>query len=209
MREKKLFIFDLDGTLADAYLAIQQSMNYTLMKLGYPAVSLMEIKRKVGKGDKKFIASFFSAENEEKAIRIYREHHKKSLLRYSMPKPYAKALLYTLKKRKKIIAVASNRPAYFTNLIIKKTGLGKYLDFVLCADEINSLKPKPKILNMILRKFKVKKQDTVYIGDMDIDMETARRASMDAIFVTGGSNKLSEVKRYKNKKVVYSLRQIL
>ncbi|MDP2921840.1 MAG: HAD family hydrolase [Candidatus Omnitrophota bacterium] len=208
MKTKRLFIFDLDGTLADAYLAIQRSMNYTLKNLGYPPVSLLEVKRKVGKGDKRFITSFFPEKDEEKAIEIYRRHHKKSLLRYSKPKPYSRELLYMLKRRKKIIAIASNRPSYFTNLIIKKTGLARYIDLVLCADEINSLKPKPKILNVIMRKFQVKKQDTVYIGDMDIDMETARRARVDAIFVTGGSSSLKSVKKYR-KKVISKLNKIL
>ena len=209
MNTKKLFIFDLDGTLADAYLAIQKSMNYTLKRLGYPEVSLSRVKKRVGKGDEKFITSFFPEKDQKKAIKIYRAQHKKPLLRYSKPMPYAKTLLYSLKRRGKMTAIASNRPAYFTNLIIKKTGLGKYIDFILCADEINSLKPQPKILNIILKKFKVKRQDAVYTGDMDIDMETAKRAKMDAIFITGGSSSLNSVKKYRNKKVIKSLEEIL
>jgi phosphoglycolate phosphatase len=208
MNAKRLFIFDLDGTLADAYTAIEKSMNFTLRKLGLGPVTYEEVKKKVGRGDKRFIASFFPEKDEKKAIEIYRMHHKKSLLRYSKPRPYARQLLYALKRRKKIIAIASNRPTYFTNLIIKKTGIGKYIDFVLCADKINSLKPKPKILNMIMRRFRVKKIDTVYIGDMDIDMETAKRARLDAIFVTGGSSSLKSVKKYR-KKVISGLRKIL
>jgi len=208
MRKKRLYIFDLDGTLADAYLAIQRSMNYTLKKMGGHKVSLLEVKRKVGRGDRKFIRSFFPERYWDKAIRIYRSHHKRSLLRYSKPRPHAKALLYTLKRRKKIIAIASNRPSYFTNIIIKKTGLGRHIDFVLCADEINSLKPHPKILYTIMDRFRVDKRDTVYVGDMDIDMETAKRARIDAIFVTGGSSTIASVKKYR-KKIISSLNEIL
>ena len=78
VRTKKLFIFDLDGTLADAYLAIQKSMNYTLKRLGYPEVSLSRVKKRVGKGDEKFITSFFPEKDQKKAIKIYRAQHKKS-----------------------------------------------------------------------------------------------------------------------------------
>jgi len=113
-----------------------------------------------------------------------------------------------LKKNKKIIAVASNRPKAFTILILKKLSTRKYFDMVLCADEINSHKPSPKILNNILKRFSLSKKDAVYIGDMDIDLETARRAKIDAVFVKGGSSKLSDVKKYKEKIVINSLKEL-
>ena len=205
---KKLFIFDLDGTLADAYMAIQISMNFTLKKLGLPSVTYQEVKRKVGRGDRVFMRSFFPAKDMEKALKTYRLHHAKALLRYTRLRPYAKQLLYTLKRKKKFLAIASNRPYYFTNIILKKLGIRKYFNIVLCADQINSLKPNPKILYVIIKKLGVSKEETVYIGDMDIDMETARRGNIDAIFITGGSSTVNAVKKYKNKKVVHSLTEI-
>jgi len=205
MGVKKLFIFDLDGTLADAYGAIEKSINFTLKRLGLMPVAYREVKRRVGKGDRLFMRSFFPAKDMEKALKLYRPHHAKALLKYTRLRPYAKKLLYTLKREKKLLAIASNRPYYYTNIILKTLGIRKYFDVVLCADQINSLKPDPKILHIIIKKMGVSKEEAVYTGDMDIDMETARRAKVDAIFITGGSSTLSAVKKYKNKKVVYSL----
>ncbi|MFA5388780.1 MAG: HAD family hydrolase [Candidatus Omnitrophota bacterium] len=201
MNEKKLFIFDVDGTLADAYTAIEKSMNFTLKKFGKPRVSYTKIKRTVGRGDRVFIEAFFHGEDIDNVLRIYRPHHAKTLLRYTRLRPGAKKLLYTLKKRKKLLAIASNRPYYFTNIMLKKLGIRKYFDIVLCADQINSLKPSPKILDAIIKKMGVNKEDAVYIGDMDIDMKTARRAKVDAIFITGGSSTLASVKKYRKKTV--------
>jgi len=209
MKMKKLFIFDLDGTLVDAYTAIERSMNFTLRKLGLPSVAYKEVKRRVGRGDKLFMRSFFPAKDMEKALKIYRPHHAKALLRYTKLRPYAKKLLYTLKREKKFLAIASNRPFYFTNIILKKLGIKKYFNIVLCADQINSLKPNPKILYAIIKKLSVSKKEAVYTGDMDIDMETAKRGNIDAIFITGGSSALNSVKKYKNKKVISSLKEIL
>lgn len=209
MNEKKLFIFDLDGTLVDAYRAIEKSTNFTLRKLGLRPVSYMKVKRKVGKGDRIFMESFFPEKHIEKALGIYREHHKKALLRYTKLRPFAGWLLFTLKRKKKILAIASNRPYYFTNIIVKKLGIKKYFDMVLCADQIKLLKPGPRILYTIMNRFKVVKKDTIYVGDMDIDMETAKRAGIDAIFVRGGSSTLKSVKKYKNKKVVHFLNEML
>ena len=209
MNTKKLYIFDLDGTLADAYTAIEKSMNFTLKKLGLGPVTYKEVKRKVGRGDRLFMKSFFPEKDMENALKIYRAHHAKALLKYTKLRPYAKRLLYTLKKRKKFLAIASNRPNYFTNIMVEKLGIKKYIDIVLCADQIGKLKPNPKILYIIMKRLRVKKEDTVYIGDMDIDMETARRGNVDAIFITGGSSALGAVRKYKNKRVIHSLREIL
>ncbi|MFA6281050.1 MAG: HAD family hydrolase [Candidatus Omnitrophota bacterium] len=209
MSNKKLFIFDLDGTLADAYRAIEKSLNFTLQNLGLRRVTFEEAKRKVGRGDKAFMETFFPESAISKALLIYRAHHKKALKSHSKLRPYAKELLRGLKRKHKIIAIASNRPSFYTNLILKSLGIKRYFDFVLCADEIKSNKPNPKILNVILKKFKVRKSDAVFVGDMDIDLETAKRAKMDVVFIEGGSSHLRAVRKYKNKKVISSLKEIL
>lgn len=207
MNDKQLYIFDLDGTLVDAYKAIEQSLNFTLNKLGYKTVSFQKVKKTVGKGDKLFMKSFFDKKDIDTALKIYRRHHRKSVRIFTRLKPYAKLLLSSLKRKNKIIAIASNRPIVFTNIILKALGIRKYFDYVLCADQIHSLKPNPKILTLIVKRFKVKKEQTVYAGDMQIDLETAKRAKIDAIFVTGGSSSIKEVKGYK-KKIVHSLKEI-
>jgi len=209
MRTKKLFIFDLDGTLVDAYTAIWKSLNFTLKKLGYSPVGFREAKENVGTGDRFFIKTFFKAKDAEEALRIYRKHHEKSLKVYAKYKPYAKKALRFLKNHERKVAIASNRPRYFTNIILKALDMDKYFDYILCADQIASLKPKPKILNLIMEKFGVIKNDAVFIGDMDIDLETAKRARLDAIFVEGGSSSLEDVKRYRGKKVISSLRGVI
>ena len=209
MGQKKLFIFDLDGTLADAYTAIWKSLNFTLRKLNYPRAGFQKVKINVGRGDRAFMEVFFSNKDVDKALAVYRLHHEKALRRYSRARPYAKRLLGFLRKKEMRIAIASNRPRYFTDVIMKKTGLKKFVDYILCADQINSPKPDPLILRLIMRKFNVKKKETVYAGDMDIDLETASRAGVDAIFVRGGSSRLSDIKKYKNVLIVSSLNWII
>jgi phosphoglycolate phosphatase len=209
MISKRLYIFDLDGTLVDAYEAIARSLNFTLKKLGYPPATYSQVKRKVGRGDKTFIETFFSKKYLKTALKLYRAHHKKTAIMYSYLRPHAKKMLIALRRRKKFLAIASNRPHYFTNLILKALDIRKYFALVLCADKIKANKPNPRILNIITERFAVKKQEAVFIGDMDIDLETAKRAGIDFIFVKGGSSTPSEVKKYKNRKVISSLKQIL
>ena len=75
----KLVIFDLDGTLVNAYPAVSQSVNYTLNALGFPSRSHFEIKRSVGGGDRKLMVHFVGEKLADDAIKIYRPHHTKAL----------------------------------------------------------------------------------------------------------------------------------
>jgi phosphoglycolate phosphatase len=209
MEEKKVFIFDLDGTLVDAYRAIEKSLNFTLRKFKRRPVSYQTVKRTVGRGDKRFMRMFFPGEEFNRALAAYRLHHARSLARFSKLKPGAKRMLYLLKKRNKIVAIASNRPAYFTDIIVRNLGIKKYFDGIWCADKTNGIKPNPKMINAILKKFSLSRSDAVYIGDMGIDLETARRAGVDAVFIKGGSSSVREVARFKNKRIIASLPEIL
>ncbi len=209
MIKKRVFIFDLDGTLVDAYRAIWASLNFTREKLGYPKVSLKEAKFNVGRGDKRFIARFFKEKDALRAVDIYRSQHKKDLLEFSKLLPGTKEVLSILKRKGKLLAIASNRPKYYTQIIVQELKIKRYFDIILCADELNSLKPEPRILNAIIKDFKAMKNEAVYIGDMDIDLETAKRAKVDAVFIKNGSSTLAEVKKYKNKKTISRLGELL
>ena len=209
MSKKKLFIFAADGTLVNAYTAIAKSLNFTRRAFDYPPVSLREVKRKVGRGDKLFVQSFFPPSIVRRALKLYRVHHRKSVIKYSKLMPYAKYLLRSLKRRKKILAIASNRPKRFTRLVLDKVGIRRYFDVILCADEVGKLKPHPKILHTVVKNTGVARDEAVYLGDMDIDLETAHRAKIDSVFVRGGSSTLGDVKNYHKKKVVRSLREVL
>ena len=209
MVRKKLFIFDLDGTLVDAYRAIERSLNHTLKNFSYPEVAYRAVKRSVGRGDEAFINNFFPLKQRKKALDIYRRHHQESVLRHSRLMVNARGLLSALKKKNKMVAIASNRPQEFTNKIVNKLNIDSYFNWVLCADTVGSLKPDPKIINTIVDRFGVARKHTVYIGDMDIDLETAKRAKVDAVFIKGGSSNPDQVKKYKNKTTVSSLKEVL
>jgi len=207
---KKLLIFDLDGTLADTYTAIYESLNFTLEKLGYKPVSFLKAKLAVGRGDNLFIKEFFEDKDIEKAAQLFKKHHKYSLLKFTHPRPYAKKTLYLLKRKKKKIALASNRPTPFTLLILKKLEIKKYIDFVLCADKVEKLKPDPEIIFQILEKFKCIKDEAVFVGDMDIDVLTAHRAGVEAVFIKGGSTPLKKIKKeFKKIKIILNLKELL
>ncbi len=191
----KLIIFDIDGTIVDAYRAIQESLNFTLKKLGYPKVGMTAVRMAVGHGDRNFMERFVAKKDAREGLKLYRPHHEKSLLRYSRVIPGARKLLRDLKKKGYKLAIASNRPPKFSKILLKHLGLLKYFDVVACAKDKTEIKPKPFLIPKILRKLKVSKAEALYIGDMTVDVRAGRNAGVKVIAVLGGSSSKTELKK--------------
>jgi len=208
MQNIKLIIFDLDGTLIDAYAAICSSFNYVMRKLGLRAQSSGLIRRLVGWGDANLLKPYVPEDDLERSLRLYRNHHKLSLLRQSRLYPYARILLRELKSRGCKLAVASNRPNRFSLILLKHLRIINFFDYVLCADKLKRGKPNPEILNKIIKKFALKKSQVLYVGDMVIDAQAGRRAKVKTIIVSGGSSGITEIKREHPFKIISGLNQL-
>lgn len=198
----KLIIFDLDGTLIDAYPAIVESFNSTMQKLDYPKQGALIIRKSVGWGDKNLLKPFIKEKDLKKALYIYRRHHQISLIKKSRLFPGTLALLKKLKTRGYKLAVASNRPTKFSWILIRHLKLKKFFDYVLCADRIKHIKPHPEILNKIMRRFSVKPAQSLYVGDMSIDAQAGRRAKVKTIIVTTGSSTKKEIKQERPDRII-------
>ncbi|MFC1708603.1 HAD family hydrolase [Candidatus Omnitrophota bacterium] len=197
MPKFKLIIFDLDGTLVNSYPAIISSTNYTLQKLGLNRRSSDAIKRAVGWGDRALLIPFFGKRNLEAALSIYRRHHKISLKAKTRFMSYAYRLLSYLDKKGYKLAVASNRPSKFSDILLRHLKIKKFFDYVLCKDQIRYGKPHPSILNKVMHKLNVDRKEVLYVGDMAIDVRTGRRARVKTFAVSTGSSTVAELKKEK------------
>ena len=197
MKGVKLVIFDLDGTLIDAYPAITRSFNYVMSKLGYKPQNALVIRKAVGWGDKNLLKPFVTIRDLNKALSVYRRHHAGALVKYSSVFPKVHEIMSYLKAKGYKLAVASNRPTRFSWILIRHLKLKKYFDYVLCADKLRNGKPNPEIINKIMRRFKVSPFETRYVGDMPIDAEAGKRAGVKTIIVTSGSSTKKEIEAEK------------
>jgi HAD superfamily hydrolase (TIGR01509 family) len=198
----KLIIFDLDGTLVDAYRAIERSFNYTMCYLGLPQKDPLTIRRNVGWGDENLLLPFIGKQRIKKGLRAYRIHHRHSLLKYSRLFPKVKILLRHLKKKGYRLAIASNRPTRFTHILLDHLGIRQFFDMVLCADKLKNIKPHPDILLETLNKLKIGKDEALYVGDMCLDVETGKKAGTATIAVATGSNTVGQLKKARPLKVI-------
>jgi len=204
----KLVIFDLDGTLMDAYRAVWLSVNYTLKKSGFSPKSHQTIKRSVGWGDTHLLRQFVGEKRLLQTLKIYRLHHAKALRKGTKLLPGAKRVLHFLKEKGLRLAVASNRPQKFSLIALRALKIREYFDVVVCADQVKRGKPYPHIFREILRRLHVKAKETLYVGDMTIDVEAGRKAGIKTIIVLTGSCSKREIMPLRPFWIIRSLAQL-
>ncbi|MFH1191219.1 MAG: HAD family hydrolase [Candidatus Omnitrophota bacterium] len=202
MKNIKLIIFDLDGTLVDAYAAIVSSFNYVMRRLGLKTQRANLIRSLVGRGDADLLKSYVARGDLEYALSLYRHHHKTSLFKRARLYPYASGLLRRLKAEGYKLAVASNRPSKFSHFLLKHLKIEGLFDYVLCADQFGRAKPHPEMLNKIVKRFALKKSEALYVGDMVIDAQAGRRARINTVIVTSGSSSRPDIKREKPFRII-------
>ncbi len=205
---KRLIVFDLDGTLVNAYPAIIRSVNFTLKKLGLPPQRPLVIKRAVGMGDRHLMAHFVGESLADKAISFYRGHHLKALHKGVHFLPGAKNLLLWCKSQGFHLGIVTNRPTVFTKEILKGLEAQSYFAKVLCADKSPQPKPAPDMLLKICKDLKIPRNQTIYVGDMVIDVNCGANAGIRTIAVATGSNSKNELKQASPYKIINSLKQI-
>ncbi|MFA5350778.1 MAG: HAD family hydrolase [Candidatus Omnitrophota bacterium] len=208
MQNIELIIFDLDGTLINAYAAICSSFNYVMRKLGLKPKSSRLIRSLVGWGDANLLKPYVPGHDLKRSLRLYRSHHKISLLKQSHLYPHVRMLLRKLKSRGCKLAVASNRPSRFSFILLRHLRIINFFDYVLCADKLKRGKPDPEILNKIIKRFALNKLKVLYVGDMAIDAQAGRRAMVKTIIVTSGSNSIAEIKREHPFKIISRVSQL-
>ena len=205
----KLIIFDLDGTLVNAYRAVARSLNYALQKVNLSSVDHETIRRSVGWGDRNLIKRFVPEKDLEKVLSIYRKHHQEALKTGTTFLPGAKGVLRRLSQKGYRLAIASNRPTHFTKIILRHLKIHGCFECVLCGDKVKHPKPAGDILKGILKKFSVQPSAALYIGDMTIDAQTGRNAGVKTVIVVTGSSTWAEVKKYRPYKIIRKLTDVM
>lgn len=201
MSKKKLVIFDLDGTLLDTIADLAQATNQALQTLGFPTHPQESYYRFVGSGINKLFERALpeNARTEENILKVralfvpYYDTHNTVLTR-----PYSGIveLLDSLQTQGMILAIASNKYQSATEKLVKHYFPKINFSSVLGQREGWPVKPDPLFVREILNKTQVTVQDTLYVGDSDVDMMTARNAGVEACAVTWGFRSKEELLSY-------------
>lgn len=186
---KKLLIFDLDGTILNTLDDLADSTNYALKQNSMPKRSLDEVRAFVGNGIRRLIEQAVpsgSSEAEKKAVlESFTAHYKAHSADKTRPYDGIVGLLEQLKIQGCQLAVVSNKADFAVQSLCETYFPGTFT-FVVGERKGIRRKPAPDSIYEVLEQLNIPKEESVYIGDSDVDVETAKNADIDLIAVTWG-----------------------
>lgn len=189
MNKYKIAIFDMDGTILDTLNDIYNAINHALVMFGLPARTREEIRMFVGNGLRKLTERAVPAGTDSETIdkvlaellKYYGEHS------YDTTAPYdgINQVIAALHSKGIVTAVVSNKADFAVQILAEKFFDGLF-DFAIGEHTGFAPKPAPDMVNEILSRAGIAREDAVYIGDSDVDILTANNSSMDCIAVAWG-----------------------
>lgn len=194
---KQLVMFDLDGTLLNTINDLMNACNYALSQFGYPLHDEASYKKFVGNGIYKLVERSMPEEKripehilEVKAV--FDAYYKEHSLDETKPYEGLKELLVKLNEKEIQCGVVTNKAhAYATQLV--KQFFGETIQLTLGQREGIPTKPHPYSVEEMMTYFKMEKEDCIYIGDSNVDIQTAKAAGVTSVGVLWGFRDAKEL----------------
>ena len=209
----KSIIFDLDGTLLNTIEDLANACNYALTTLGYKTHEVEKYKTFVGNGRYKLVERMLpedrrDMDNIEKSLQLFDTYYEKHMI--DMTKPYdgIMEMLDSLINRGINIAVVSNKPHEFTTEVVKNY-FGDRFKVVYGHKKNTKEKPDPWAVLEVIEEFNVNKDECLYIGDSEIDINTAKNAGVKSVGVEWGFRGKGELEAAGANYIVNKPEQIL
>jgi|FrelakmetLWP11LW_1041352.scaffolds.fasta_scaffold11161_2 phosphoglycolate phosphatase len=212
MRYKAVF-FDLDGTLVDTLDDLTDAMNYALSQLGQPGIGRDACREMIGKG----LAVF-----ADKALPEGAKHLQQALIdamkaRYvrtclDKTRIYAgmAGLVSQCRQKGLKLGVVSNKSHPLTVKIAEHYFGSEVFGIILGQKEDVKIKPDPEPIQIAMKAVGVDlPQETLYVGDSDVDVETARNAGTDFVAVGWGFRSEQQLRQAGAEKIIYNAGDLL
>jgi len=205
----KAVMFDLDGTIADSFQDIANSVNYVLEKLGKPPRSLEEVRNTVGHGLRVTLEKSLGGGDAgylDNAMKMFRSHYWDHCVDNTALCPGVVSCLEQLKSYRKAV-VTNKRKAYATR-ILSALGALEYFDEVFGGDDYPAMKPDARALLYACERLGVDAAQTVMVGDGLPDIGCAVAAGAVPVAVTSGIGTVEELKTAGAKYILDSLEEL-
>lgn len=188
-KKVRLAVFDMDGTILDTLEDLQDSLNVTLERMGYPLRTYEEVRSFVGNGIRKLIerAVPYGTEKEkiEQTFSLFMEYYALHCADKTRPYEGITTLLKHLRDNGMLTAVVSNKAHQAVVDLCEEYFTGLF-DVAVGEQEGMAKKPAPDSVWFVLEQLHIDKKDAVYIGDSEVDLATARNSGLEAVIVDWG-----------------------
>jgi len=196
--DKKVIIFDLDGTLINSAPDLALAVNHMLTSIGHKTFDETTIDGWVGNGAIVLVKRALSgsrtvAENIdndlfEKALNVFLRFYAKNLCIKTAPYPNVLQTLNYLKSNGYRLAIVTNKPFDFVEPILKTLELIEYFEYFIGGDSLNEKKPSPLPLLHVCEKLEVTVDEALMVGDSKNDILASNACNMQNIGLTYGYN---------------------
>jgi len=196
---RRLFIFDLDGTLIDSKADIAQAVNLALTQFRLPSLPVSRVAEFVGEGVQKLIERVLreisgqdaDPERVHEMIKVFKSNYEEHMLdSTTLCDGVADALAQLSWAH---FAVVSNKPEKFSRLILQGLGVADRFEVILGGDSVDKRKPDPAPLLEAMAQCNCGPEDSVMVGDSATDIVSGKAAGIISCGVTGGFGKLREL----------------
>lgn len=193
----KLAIFDLDGTLLNTIDDITDSMNLALQDSGLRTITVEECKYMVGSGVDNLVRKALNDQKYFNEVKTkYMEYYEKLQKNKTRPYDYIPEVIKAIKDKGIKIAILSNKPHDDAIRVVDYFFDKDLFDLVLGKKPANRIKPDIDGCLEILKTLSFNKENVLYIGDTNVDMQTAVNAGFISVAVAWGFRKADELKDY-------------
>jgi len=182
-------IFDLDGTLLDTLGDLAASVNHALASFSYAPRTLDEVRSFVGNGvrtlNARSLPGGFDNPDYEAVFAAFQAHYASHCRDTTCPYPHIMELVQALKAKGVKLAIVSNKSDPEVKKLNDEFFEGQFLSAIGERPDVQR-KPAPDSLLQTMKDLGCEPARSVYVGDSEVDVMTARNAGVDCIAVTWG-----------------------
>ncbi len=205
-------IFDLDGTLLNTLEDLKDSTNYALSSCELPERTLEEVRTFVGNGVHRLIERAVpegtKATQIQKVFDVFRAHYLAHCQDKTRPYDGIEEILQYLKEHGFRVAIVSNK----SDIAVKELAahyFNGYIDIAVGEKEGVRRKPAPDTVLEVLRLLETDASEALYVGDSEVDWETAKNAEIDCVAVTWGFRSAEELEKLHPKYLITNPEELI
>lgn len=185
MKNIRLVLFDIDGTLLDTREFIYQAFEHVSKKYKLAALQREKMEKFMGQPLEKCYNTFYPNEDAVKLCQAHRLFQLNNL-DLAVVFPHTLEVLRQLNEKGIKIAAVTSRWRETLMETLELTGITSYFDMIVTSDDVKNHKPHPEALLKVLEKFRINPENAVMIGDTEPDILAGKKAGVFTIGVTYG-----------------------
>jgi 2,3-diketo-5-methylthio-1-phosphopentane phosphatase/HAD superfamily hydrolase (TIGR01509 family) len=201
-------IFDLDGTLIEAYEAIYLGLKEAFHHFGRKIFPFSDLKKYLKVDLEATLNQFFSPEEVLKGVPIMRRKYEEVYLGKTHFLDGAKEVLEMLHGEGILMGVASNKFGRFSRGALKHLGVSEYFKSVIGAGDVPRNKPFPDMIHAVLKELGLPAEEVIFVGDTLTDIDTGKQAGVDVYALPTGFHSKTELSQKKPRRLLKNLKEL-